>query len=160
MKFISAIAHHCYCVSIQWLLDCIQYDRLVDEAPFEIEGDDFGSHAHGGPKRSRTTEKSHKLFNNVCFMIKCDEDDSKISNDDLKKLIVKCGGEIITTVSQPDLDNGKVVVLCDSDYVSKQRSNYEHCRSLGIQFLSSNWVLQSILEYRQTSAATFEEKPF
>ncbi|CAF1046328.1 unnamed protein product [Rotaria sp. Silwood1] len=160
MKLIEAIANHCFCVSYRWLIDCIKYDRIVDETTFEIEGDDTDYHSQGGPKRSRSIDKRHSLFDNICFMIKCTENNEiKMTNDRLQDLITACGGRIITCVTQSLLEQFEIVVLCDKLYVSERRHNYEQCRSLGIHFVSSDWVLESILEYRPKSFVLYEETP-
>jgi len=160
LRLIEGIAHHCYCVSYRWLIDCLRYDRIIDEISYEIEGDDSGNHAYGGPKRSRLSDRQKPLFDKFCFMIKCTEkNDIHISNDRLQQLITTCGGVIITCVTQNDLDQYKVIVLCDRLYVSERRYNYDRCRSLEIQFLSSNWVLDSIFEYRLKPMDSYFEKP-
>jgi hypothetical protein len=160
MKLIEAIAHHCYCVSYRWMIDCLKYDRIIDESTYEIESDNTDYHPHGGPKRSRLAEKHHSLFEDFCFMIKCTENnDIKMKNDRLQDLITTCGGRIITCVTQELLTDYEIVVLCDKLYVSERRHNYDQCHSLGIKFVSSDWVLESILEYRPRQFASYEETP-
>ncbi|CAF1177915.1 unnamed protein product [Adineta steineri] len=160
MKLIEAIAHHCYCVSYRWIQDSVKCDRLMDESPYEIEGDDTDVHPHGGPHRSRLISKRHSLFQNICFMIKCTENsDIQMTNERLEDLITTCGGQIITCVTQRLLDKYQIIVLCDMLYVSERRNNYDQCRSLGIHFVSSDWVLESILEYRRKPFSLFEEVP-
>lgn len=160
MKLIEGIANHCYCLSYRWIVDCVKYDRIIDEDPYEIEGDDTPNHAPGGPKRSRMTDKRHSLFEKYCFMIKCTEDkDIRMTNDRLQDLIVTCGGRIINCVTQDLLNQYTIVILCDRLYVSERRHNYNQCKDLGIQFVSSDWVLESILEYRPQSLESYEEKP-
>lgn len=160
MKLIEAIANHCYCVSYRWIIDCLKYDRLIDEDMYEIEGDDTETQAHGGPRRSRLIPSQHSLFQNMCFMIKCTEkSDIKMTNERLENLITTCGGQIITCVTQRLLNKYHIIVLCDMHYVSERRHNYDQCRQLGIQFVSSDWVLESILEYRQKPFSLFEEVP-
>ncbi|CAF4854455.1 unnamed protein product, partial [Rotaria sp. Silwood2] len=73
MKLIEAIANHYFCVSYRWLIYYIKYDRIVDKGAFEIEGDDTDYHSQGGPKRSRSIDKRQSLFEYICFMIKCTE---------------------------------------------------------------------------------------
>ncbi|CAF0787970.1 unnamed protein product [Rotaria sordida] len=160
MKLIEAIAHHCFCVSYRWIIDCLKYDRIIDETPYEIEGDDTDVQPHGGPRRSRLIQSRHSLFHDICFMIKCTENpDIRMTNERLEDLITTCGGQIITCVTQRLLDKYQIIVLCDMLYVSERRHNYDQCRSLGIQFVSSDWVLESILEYRQKPFSLFEEVP-
>ncbi|CAF4470083.1 unnamed protein product [Rotaria sp. Silwood2] len=160
MKLIEAIAHHCFCVSYRWIIDCLKYDRIIDETPYEIEGDDTDIQPHGGPRRSRLIQSQHSLFQNICFMIKCTENpDIRMTNERLEDLITTCGGQIITCVTQRLLDKYQIIVLCDMLYVSERRHNYDQCRSLGIHFVSSDWVLESILEYRQKPFSLFEEVP-
>ncbi|UJR33426.1 hypothetical protein I4U23_020872 [Adineta vaga] len=160
MKLIEAIAHHCFCVSYRWISDCLKYDRIIDEISYEIEGDDTDVLPHGGPRRSRLIPSRHSLFQNICFMIKCTENsDIRMTNERLEDLITTCGGQIITCVTQRLLDKHQIIVLCDMLYVSERRHNYDQCRSLGIHFVSSDWVLESILEYRQKTFSLFEEVP-
>ena len=160
MKLIEAVAHHCFCLSIRWIDECLKANRIINEAAFEIQGDNTESEAHDGPRRSRLSATRHALFSNVCFMIKCRENpDIKMSNVRLEELITTCGGQIITCVTQRLLEEYTIVVLCDHQYVTERRNNYEQCRKLGINFVSSDWVLESILEYRQKPFLLFEEIP-
>lgn len=160
MKLIEAIAHHCFCVSYRWIADCLKYGRIIDEEAYEVEGDDTEIHPHGGPCRSRLIAQRYSLFQNLCFMVKCAENsDIQMTNDRLEELIRTCGGQIITSVSQRLLDTSRIIVLCDMLYVSERRNNYEQCRKLGIHFVSSDWVLESILEYRLKPFSLFEEVP-
>ncbi|CAF1651574.1 unnamed protein product [Adineta ricciae] len=82
-----------------------------------------------------------------------------MTNERLEDLITTCGGQIITCVTQRLLDKHQIIVLCDMMYVSERRHNYDQCRSLGIHFVSSDWVLESILEYRRKPFSLFEEVP-
>jgi hypothetical protein len=160
VKLIEAIAHHCFCVSYRWIIDCLKYDRIIDEISYEIEGDDTDLHPHGGPQRSRLIEKRRSLFDNLRFMIKCSENtDFRMTNDRLKDLIEVCGGEIITCVTQRLLDRFKIIVLCETLYVTERRHNYDQCRALGIHFVSPDWVIESILEYKQKAFSSYEETP-
>ena len=160
IKLIEAIAHHCSCVSYRWIADCLKENRIIDEESYEIESDNTESQAHFGPRRSRLAERRYSLFENICFMIKCVESaDMRLSNERLEELITVCGGQIITCVTQRLLEKNQIVVLCDSTYVTQRHSNYDQCRSLGIQFVSSDWVLESILEYNLKSFFLFEEVP-
>ncbi len=160
MKLIEGIANHCCCVSYRWLIDCLKYERIIDETPYEIVGDDTDNRAHGGPRRSRLIEKPNSLFEDMGFMIKCSENnDIRMTNDRLESLITTCGGEIITCVTQKLLDEKDIVVICDKLYVSERRHNYDQCKTLGIHFLSSDWVLESILEYQLKDFASYEEDP-
>ncbi|CAF4687568.1 unnamed protein product, partial [Rotaria sp. Silwood2] len=99
MKFIEVIANHCFCVSYRWLIDYIKYDRIVDKGAYEIEGDDTGYHSQDGPKRSCSIDKCHSFFENICFMIKCTENnDINMTNDRLQDLITTSDGRIIAWV--------------------------------------------------------------
>ncbi|CAF2872819.1 unnamed protein product [Rotaria sp. Silwood2] len=101
MKLIEAIANHCFYVSYRWLINYIKYDRIVDKGAYEIEGDDTGYHSQDGPKRSRSIDKRQSLFEYICFMIKCTENNEiKMANDRLQDLITTGGERIITYVTQ------------------------------------------------------------
>ncbi|CAF4642711.1 unnamed protein product, partial [Rotaria sp. Silwood2] len=119
MKLIEAIANHYFCVSYRWLIDYIKYDRIVDESAYEIEGDDTDYHSQGGPKRSRSIDNRHSFFENICFMIKCTENnDIKMANDRLQDLIT-----------------------------IERRHNYDQCRSLGITFRFIRFSLHEELHH-------------
>lgn len=161
LKLIEAIANHCYCVSFRWIVDCLAKDRLVSEESFEIEGDNTEFRSHHGPRRSRLAETKNSLFRNICFMNKCIENaESRISNERLEELIITCGGQLITCVTQRLLEKYKIIVLCDKKYVTERFNNYQQCEAMGIRFLSQDWVLESILEYHLKSYTLFEESPF
>ncbi|CAF4840927.1 unnamed protein product, partial [Rotaria sp. Silwood2] len=87
IELIEAIANHYFCVSYRWLIDYIKYDRIVDQGAFEIEGEDTDYHSQDGSKRSRSIDKRHSFFENICFMIKCTENnDINMTNDRLQDL--------------------------------------------------------------------------
>ncbi|CAF4933721.1 unnamed protein product, partial [Rotaria sp. Silwood2] len=93
-------ANHYFCVSYRWLIYYIKYDRIVDKGAFEIEGDDTDYHSQGGPKRSRSIDKRQSLFQYICFMIKCTENNEiKMTNDRLQDLITTGDGRIIAWVT-------------------------------------------------------------
>ncbi|CAF4793316.1 unnamed protein product, partial [Rotaria sp. Silwood2] len=101
MKLIEAIVNHCFCVSYRWLIDCIKYDRIVDESAYEIEGDDTDCHFQGVPKRSHSIDKRQSLFEYICFIIKCTENNEiKMTNVRLQGLITTGDERIITCVTQ------------------------------------------------------------
>ncbi|CAF4765215.1 unnamed protein product [Rotaria sp. Silwood2] len=101
MKFIEVIANHCFCVSYRWLIDYIKYDRMVDNGANEIEANDTDYHSQDGPKRSRSIDKRHSLFEYICFIIKCTKNNEiKMTNDRLQDLITVGDGRIITCVTQ------------------------------------------------------------
>ncbi|CAF4839484.1 unnamed protein product, partial [Rotaria sp. Silwood2] len=88
IKLIEAIANHYFCVSYRWLIDYIKYNQIVDKGAFEIEGDDTDCHFQGDAKRSRSIDKRQSLFEYICFMIKCTENNEiKMTNDRLQDLI-------------------------------------------------------------------------
>ncbi|CAF4752565.1 unnamed protein product, partial [Rotaria sp. Silwood2] len=100
IKLIEAIANHYFRVSYRWLIDYIKYDRIVDKDANEIEGDDTDYHSQDSPKRSRSIDKCHSFFENICSMIKCTKNnDIKMTNDRLQDLITTSDGRIITCVT-------------------------------------------------------------
>jgi hypothetical protein len=160
LQFIEAIAHRCYCVSFRWILECLRYDRLVDENPYEIDGIDTEVSPCGGPQRARLTDKQHYLFSNCCFMIKyLDTNNGSISNRRLTRLILVCGGRIIDRVTEKILQSSEIFIICDRLYVSEQRNNYDQCRSFGINFVSSDWIVKSILAFRRIPFLSFAQTP-
>ncbi|CAF4023157.1 unnamed protein product, partial [Rotaria sp. Silwood2] len=106
MKLIEAIANHC---------------------AYEIEGDDTDCHFQGGPKRSRSIDKRLSLFEYICFIIKCTE------NNDIKMTNVRLQENMTTTASTSsnlsDKDQIRVHVRRDG-LIERQRFNTRVCRQL------------------------------
>ncbi|CAF4125620.1 unnamed protein product [Rotaria sp. Silwood2] len=119
MKLIEAIANHC---------------------AYEIEGDDTDCHFQGGPKRSRSIDKRLSLFEYICFIIKCTENnDIKMTNvrlqdNNFKKKQRSNNKENMTTTAStssnlPDKDQIRAHVRRDG-LIERQRFNTRICRPL------------------------------
>nr|CAH8848502.1 unnamed protein product [Trichobilharzia regenti] len=53
LKYFMGILNRAWVVNTDWVRECVTSKRLVDEAPYEIEGDTVCGDCHEGPKRGR-----------------------------------------------------------------------------------------------------------
>ena len=161
LKFLQAVANNCFCLSYNWILECLRYDRIIDGDGHEIEGVNTNNSIIGGPKRSRLAEKRHSLFEEYCFIVKSTENnEAKLSNQCIKDLLTSCGGKIIDSVTPNLLKSSKILVICDRSYVIEQRSNVESCRSVGVGFVPLFWLVESILDYNPRKIQSYQENLF
>ncbi|KAK3584304.1 hypothetical protein CHS0354_017224, partial [Potamilus streckersoni] len=58
LKFFQGIAHHCWIVRFQWVIDSRTAGHLLPEDAYEIQGDTANGNIHFGPKRSRLSNSS------------------------------------------------------------------------------------------------------
>lgn len=156
LKFLQAISRHCYCLSYKWIFDCIRYDKLLDITNYEIQGVINRDGPAQGPKRSRETK--HRLFENYGFMIKLkSSNDHRINPENLKELITLCHGTMIDALNQENLDRYTILVICDRTFLLEYCPEYDRLRQLGISFVKSSWVIESILEFQTQNIQQFEE---
>ncbi|CAF4681952.1 unnamed protein product, partial [Rotaria sp. Silwood2] len=124
----------------------------------------------GGPKRSRSIDKHHSFFENICFMIKCTENnDINTTNDRLQDLITT--GLIIiknttttasTSSNLSDKDQIRVHVRRDG-LIERQRFNAlvwrQLCKYDGGEECQVVVAYRSLCvgHYHQTSGITVDE---
>ncbi|CAF4271225.1 unnamed protein product [Rotaria socialis] len=105
-------------------------------------------------QRSRQSNLAHNLptsllFEKFSIMLKCDGCQKLMNNNELIEL-VKLSGAKHTIESyfsrlQTDLTR---IVLCEKEYLVQRKEIYEKCIHIGIHFLSPEWFLESLVQYR------------
>ncbi|OON18147.1 zinc finger, C3HC4 type, partial [Opisthorchis viverrini] len=53
LKYFMAILNRAWIVNTDWIRQCLAANRILDETPFEIEGDTVCGDCHEGPRRGR-----------------------------------------------------------------------------------------------------------
>ncbi|TGZ57308.1 hypothetical protein CRM22_009955 [Opisthorchis felineus] len=53
LKYFMAILNRAWIVNMDWIRQCLAANRILDETPFEIEGDTVCGDCHEGPRRGR-----------------------------------------------------------------------------------------------------------
>ncbi|CAF4411322.1 unnamed protein product [Rotaria sp. Silwood2] len=153
-KVIQAVARHMYIITYRWIDSCLAMNKIITEQPFEIQGDLTLSSDHHGMQRSRQSILPNNLpktslFEKFSIMLKCDGCQEMVNNDELIEL-VKLSGAKHTTDSyfsrlQTDLIR---IVLCEKEYLINRKEIYDKCVHIGVHFLTPEWFLESLVQYR------------
>lgn len=133
-KVIQAIARHMYIVTYRWIDDCLKLGQIINEKTYEIQGD-------------LTLASDH--HENYWIMLKCEGCQNMLNNNELAELIQLSGGKYMTDSHfsrwQPGIHR---IVLCEREYLIHRREMYEKCVQSGIHFLTPEWFLETLVQYR------------
>ncbi|CAF0968264.1 unnamed protein product [Adineta steineri] len=152
-KVIQAIAYHLYIVTYRWIDACLETKKLINEKPFEIQGDLTLSSDHYGMQRSRQSVLPYNLpktllLENFSIMLKCDGCQGLMNNDELIEMIKLCGAKYTTDSHFSRFQAGlKRVVLCEKEYLINRKEIYEKCIHAGVYFVTPEWFLESLVQY-------------
>ncbi|CAF0929022.1 unnamed protein product [Rotaria sordida] len=162
IKVFQAIARHLFVVTYRWIIECLKQNHIIDEISFEIRGDiPFGQY-HDGMRNSRLS-KHVNLFQNCQFFILCDGCQEKMSKTELASLITLCNGTLLNNlpITTPNDCSILTIVLCDKILPFNslnQQQLFETSRSNGVNYLSPEWVLESIVQFSLQPFDNYEEK--
>ncbi|CAF0935322.1 unnamed protein product [Rotaria sordida] len=153
-KVIQAVAHHMYIVTYRWIDSCLSMNKIISEQPFEIQGDLTLSSDHHGMQRSRQSILPNNLpktflFENFSIMLKCNGCQEMVNNDELIELIKLSGAKYTTDsyISRLQTDSTRIV-LCEKEYLINRKEIYDKCIHIGVHFLTPEWFLESLVQYR------------
>ncbi|CAF2637130.1 unnamed protein product [Rotaria sp. Silwood2] len=162
IKVFQAIARHLFVLTYRWIIECLKQNLIIDEVSFEIRGDlPFGEY-HDGMRNSRLS-KHKNLFQYCQFFILCEGCQEKMSKTELASLITLCNGTILNTLptTTPNDSSILTIVLCDKIFPFNsldQQQLFETSRSNGVNYISPEWVLESIVQFSLQPFDTYEEK--
>ncbi|CAF1031540.1 unnamed protein product [Adineta ricciae] len=153
-KVIQSVARHMYIVTYRWIDACLEANKIVNEKPFEIQGDLTLSSDHNGMQRSRQSIlpdslPKNLLLENFSIMLKCNGCQEMMNNEELIELVQLSGAKHTTDSHFSRLQPGITrIVLCEKEYLMNRREMYEKCIQSGIHFLTPEWFLESLVQYR------------
>ncbi|UJR22406.1 hypothetical protein I4U23_025467 [Adineta vaga] len=153
-KVIQSVARHMYIVTYRWIEACLEANRLINEKSFEIQGDLTLSSDHNGMQRSRQSILPNNLPKNLLLehfsiMLKCNGCQEMMNNEELIELVQLSGAKHTTDSHFSRLQPGITrIVLCEKEYLINRREMYEKCINSGIHFLTPEWFLESLVQYR------------
>ncbi|CAF1935180.1 unnamed protein product [Rotaria magnacalcarata] len=153
-KVIQAVARHMYIVTYRWIDACLKANRILNEKSFEIQGDLTLSSDHNGMQRSRQSIlpdnlPKNLLLENFSIMLKCNGCQEMMNNDELIELVQLSGAKHTTDSHFARIQTGITrIVLCEKEYLINRREMYEKCIHAGIHFLTPEWFLESLVQYR------------
>ncbi|CAF0848157.1 unnamed protein product [Didymodactylos carnosus] len=153
-KVIQAVARHMYVISYRWINQCLVKNKIIDEKNYEIRGDLTLSSDHNGMQRSRLnvlpkTIPSTLLLDNYSIMIKCDGCQDMMNNDELIELVRLSGANYTTDSHFSRISRSVIrVVLCEKEYLHNRKEMYDKCVKVGVHFLTPEWFLESIVQYK------------
>ncbi|CAF1434319.1 unnamed protein product [Rotaria sp. Silwood1] len=153
-KVIQSVARHMYIVTYRWIDACLKANQILNEKLYEIQGDLTLSSDHNGMQRSRQSIlpdslPKNLLFENFSIMLKCNGCQEMMNNDELIELVQLSGAKHTTDSHFSRLQIGITrIVLCEKEYLINRREMYEKCIQAGIHFLTPEWFLESLVQYR------------
>ncbi|CAF0932139.1 unnamed protein product [Adineta ricciae] len=152
-KVIQGIAYHVHILTYRWLDDCLKLNQIINEKPYEIQGDLTLSPDHYGMQRSRQSILPYslpetQLLEKYSIMLKCDGCQGMMNSDELIELVKLCGAKYTTDSHFSRLQPGNIrVVLCEKEYLASRKEVYEKCVQAGVHFVTPEWFLESLVQY-------------
>ena len=153
-KVFQAVARRIFVVSTRWIGECLLHGTLVDEAPFEIQGDSSVSTMHTARRAS-----TMPIFSSVVvFAIECTSFQRTIARHELAELVTLTGGQLLDVKqdSSIDLESKTLLVLADPaadrDHLENKYKQYR-CH---VKFLTPGFLLKSIIYQKQQPFDDFE----
>ncbi|TGZ65631.1 hypothetical protein CRM22_005791 [Opisthorchis felineus] len=173
LKYFMAILNRAWIVNTDWVRQCLATSRILDETPFEIEGDTVCGDCHEGPRRGRLNvparpqpldldDSNHGPFAGLWL---CAYDSlGLLSLADFKRLATDGGAtrvfdkpaDLASAVNQymnPQLTRSprpRAVILTSHD---SQGFNISKCQEVyrirGFPIISVDWMLNCISLFRR-----------
>ncbi|CAF0893222.1 unnamed protein product [Didymodactylos carnosus] len=144
-KLFQAVVQHIFVVSYHWIDECLKQQRIIDERPYEIQGDKQNSVTHLGMRKSRLSKRP--LFENckILFWVECDFVQKLFTKEELIEMIIIAGGRTVLNASDLTVDN-EVYVLCEKENIVQLKEKYG--TSTNIHYVIPEWFLDSIVTYK------------
>ncbi len=152
-----------YIITYRWIDACLKVNQIINEKPFEIQGDLTLSIDHNGlilfsivdlyivffyfkgMQRSRQSIlpvniPKNYLFENFSIMLKCDGCQEMLNNDELIELVRLSGAKYTTDSHLSRLQTDLIrIVLCEKEYLINRKEMYDKCVHVGVHFLTPEW---------------------
>ncbi|XP_063425378.1 breast cancer type 1 susceptibility protein homolog [Mytilus trossulus] len=154
LKFFKGISHGCWILDYEWVVDSRAAGSLLPEADYEIKGDTVTDDLHYGPMKSRQSTTA-PLFDNIQFLVLGDS--KGLQKDELKSLLISCGGQVKSNIEDITDQQHSVVITCsdydndsdddDSPSPDELKLFKEFYVHHGLVSVSREWALDSLTVY-------------
>lgn len=147
LKFASGVICGAWIVGYQWVKQCLEYKRFVEEAPFEISGDMYGL---GAPKKGREARENEAsaLFSDMTVYVLGDYDDGKHPSQ--LELINLCRWGGATAYKSPPKKN--ISEKKNTFVVVDKLQNEEYLKRIesvsGLKPVYFTWLLECVSHYK------------
>ena len=154
-----------YIITYRWIDACLRASEIINEKPFEIQGDltlssdhhglfdpsfagrwlEFGNSSFSGMQRSRQSVltpnlSKSSLLENYSIMIKCDGCQEMMNTEELIELVQLSGAKHTTDSHFSRSQTGITrIVLCEKEYLMHRQEMYDKCIHAGVHFLTPEW---------------------
>ncbi|CAC5370359.1 BRCA1 [Mytilus coruscus] len=154
LKFFKGISQGCWILDYEWVVDSRAAGNLLPEADYEIKGDTVTDDFHFGPMKSRQSTTG-PLFDDIQFLVLGDS--KGLQKDDLKSLLLSCGGQVKCNIEDITDQQHSLVITCsdyDNDSDDEDSPSPDELKLFkefyvhhGLLSVSREWALDSLTVY-------------
>ncbi|XP_032831469.2 breast cancer type 1 susceptibility protein isoform X1 [Petromyzon marinus] len=145
LKYFLGNAGHCWVLTFSWVEECLRQGCIVDEAPFEIQGDVVNGPDHLGPRRSRlATLKLLREFEICCYGAF-----KEMTKAELECLVQMSGAVLVKEPSAFSFHPNFVPLLVVQPDANPAGMDFTALHRLySAQMVTREWVLDCIATHR------------
>ncbi|CAN0362858.1 unnamed protein product [Lampetra fluviatilis] len=156
LKYFLGNAGHCWVLTFSWVEECLRQGCVVDEVPFEIQGDVVNGREHLGPRRSRlATLKLLREYEICCYGAFKD-----MTKAELECLVQMSGAVLVKDPSAFSFHPNFVPLLVMQPDANAASMDFTALHRLySAQIVTREWVLDCIATHRVRLLDTYLLSP-
>lgn len=139
-KYIISIVKGLFVVSFKWIEACLKENRILDEIEFIVKGD-IEADEQDIPKLALSNKCQLFIDRKICITGKFDK--SLLSSDQLKNIVVSCGGVLVDDYQSIDMLTYDVYLVID-DPNDIDVKYITCCSRRNIPIIKYEWIIESV----------------